>query len=86
VAQNIKKASVGDLVICRYDLEYFYYPRSLLPAPETGTFHMGIVLRIVEDHYMLFEREFLYEILCMDGCTRLFTQWEAEVVRPAKRS
>lgn len=86
MAQDNKKASVGDLVICRYDQEYFYYPGTLTPAPETGVFHMGIVLRIIEEHYMLFEREFIYEILCMDGHTRLFTQWEAEVVRSAKSS
>jgi hypothetical protein len=47
---------------------------------------MGIVLRLVDEHYMFFERDFVYEILCTDGHVRIFTQWEVEVVRPAKGS
>ena len=86
MAEESKKACVGDLVICRYDLEYFYYPGSPSTVSQEGSFHMGIVLRLVDEHYMFFERDFVYEILCTDGHVRIFTQWEVEVVRPAKGS
>jgi len=45
---------------------------------------MGIVLRLIDEHYILFDREFVYEILCTDGHIRVFTQWEVEVVRRAR--
>ena len=84
MVQKNTMACVGDLVVCRYDLEYFYYPGPASAAAPRGVFYMGIVLRLIDKHYILFDREFVYEILCTDGHIRVFTQWEVEVVRRAR--
>jgi hypothetical protein len=85
VAKKRDNPSIGDLVVCRYDLDYFYYPNPGHPyTPVKSTIHMGIILRVVEDHYMFFHREFVFEVLCTDGTVRIFTEWEVEVVRKAQ--
>lgn len=89
MADTKSKPAVGDLVVCRYDLDYFYYPNPNVNhnwSPSSSIIHMGIILSCKEDHYMFYAHELVYEVLCTDGARRLFTEWEIEIVRRAKKS
>jgi hypothetical protein len=74
------KYKIGDLVVCKYDYEYLYYPgmaAQLVKKP----FFIGIILSVRDDRFIFFDRETVYEVLCIDGRRRFFTTWEVEVLR-----
>tara|TARA_R110000824_G_scaffold92217_4_gene223879 strand:+ start:8689 stop:8967 length:279 start_codon:yes stop_codon:yes gene_type:complete len=80
------KFILGDLVICKYDLEYLYYPYPSSQTPEQTRgphFHTGIIIEIHENSYIIFDKTTLYEVLCTDGQRRRFTPWEVELLRSA---
>ena len=77
------KYARGDLVICKYDFDYLYYPSYLQDQCEQ-LFFIGIVLSIKEHHVVFFDRDIIYEVLCMDGNRRMFATWEIEVLRKGK--
>jgi len=80
-----RKVEVGDLVICRYDFEYLYYPYpSNQPHSRGDPFYMGIVVRIRKNAVIYFDRAPIYEVLCTDGQKRCFTGWEIEMLRKAQ--
>ena len=74
----VSKLNVGDLVICRYNLDYHYtyvYPSV---AGEGTPFYMGIVLSY-SMRTLFYDRDLVYEVLCIDGERRFFTRWEVEI-------
>lgn len=79
------KFALGDLVVCKYDFEYLYYPYPLSnPLNDKGYgpfFHTGIVIDMAEGSFIYFDRTTLYEVLCTDGERRRFTPWEMELLR-----
>tara|TARA_B100000700_G_C15028496_1_gene849418 strand:+ start:979 stop:1233 length:255 start_codon:yes stop_codon:yes gene_type:complete len=79
------KYARGDLVICKYDFEYLYYP-SYLQEQYEQLFFIGIILSIKEHQVVFFDRDIMYEVLCTDGVRRNFATWEIEVLRKAKES
>ena len=76
------RANVGDLVVCKYDFEYIYYP-SYPPHP-SDLFYIGIVVRERKQSAIFFDRDMVYEVICVDGVTRFFAPWEVEVIREAR--
>ena len=69
--------SIGDLVICKYNLNYHYtyiYPLVGMHEP----FYMGIILNY-SMRTLFYDRDLVYEILCTDGERRFFTRWEIEI-------
>ena len=84
VSKKFKYAR-GDLVICKYDFEYLYYP-SYLQEQYEELFFIGIIISIKEHQVVFFDRDIIYEVLCTDGVRRNFATWEIEVLRKAKES
>ena len=85
MGNKTRKFALGDLVVCKYDFEYLYYPYpSTYPLSEEDYgpfFHTGIVIDMREDTFIYFDRTMLYEVLCTDGNRRRFTPWEMELLR-----
>jgi|TARA_R110000824_G_scaffold71001_5_gene182005 hypothetical protein len=82
---NKHKYDLGDLVLCKYDFEYLYYPSHLQDTHE-DLFFIGVVVKIKEYTVVFFDRDIIYEVLCTDGCMRQFATWEMEVLRKGKES
>ena len=72
---------IGDLVLCRYEFEYLYYPTYL--GDSQDTFHIGIVIGCKENQVVFFGRDIIYEVLCTDGHRRFFAKWEMVFLRKA---
>ena len=72
---------IGDLVLCRYEFDYLYYPTYLSDSSET--FYMGIVINRKENQVVYFDRDIIYEVLCTDGRLRYFAKWEIVTIRKA---
>ena len=72
------KFKIGDLVVCTYDFsEYFFYPYGedwLLNV------QYGIVVKTRRFNGEWFGYGSAYDILCMDGETRVFYEPEIELV------
>ena len=79
------KYTPGDLVVCKYDFEYLYYP-SYLQDQQDQLFFVGIILSVKEHQVVFFDRDIIYEVLCMDGVRRMFATWEIEVLRKGNES
>jgi hypothetical protein len=72
---------IGDLVLCRYEFDYLYYPTYLNNSSET--FYIGIVIDYKENQVVFFDREIVYQVLCTDGHRRYFAKWEMVTIRKA---
>jgi hypothetical protein len=72
---------IGDLVLCRYDFEYLYYPTYLSDSQDM--FFLGIIVDQKENQIVYFDRDIVYEVLCMDGHRRFFAKWEMVSIRKA---
>ena len=79
---RIYKYGVGDLVICKYEFEYLYYPTSF-GGPIPRLFFIGIIVARKEQEVIFFDRHVVYDVLCVDGIRRYFATWEIEVLRRA---
>ncbi len=82
---NKHKYDLGDLVLCKYDFEYLYYP-SYIQDNHKDLFFIGVIIKIKEHAVVFFDRDIIYEVLCTDGCSRRFATWEIEVLRKGKES
>lgn len=49
-------------------------------------FFVGIILSVKEHQVVFFDRDIIYEVLCMDGVRRMFATWEIEVLRKGNES
>ncbi len=67
--------------MCRYDFEYMYYPATSTIDP--ATFFVGVIVSRREPSVIFFDRDMVYEVVCMDGRIRLFCPWEIEVLHRA---
>ena len=74
------KYTAGDLVICKYELDYLYYPGHTLSGI-TEVFFVGIVIGFKTSPIAYFGWDTVYEVLCMDSKLRRFTTWEIELLR-----
>jgi hypothetical protein len=79
-----REYEVGDLVLCRFDYEYLFYPPHNFASKES--FYIGIILSQKEDAMFFFHDDVVYEVLCLDGHHRFFVKWEIEILRKAKKS
>jgi hypothetical protein len=70
--------SVGDLVLCRYNLDYHYTYAYPSVSAQNIPYYMGIILSY-DLRTLFYDRDLVYEILCTDGERRFFTRWEVEI-------
>jgi len=73
----IPKFKTGDLVRCNYDYTDFYIFSQYYD--ESTHFH-GIIAGYDPNRSWGFPYEFFYIVLCLDGKTRYFLEWEMELV------
>ena len=73
---------IGDLVRCVYDLYPYYYPlQSYGHGAEDLSVKYGVILEIDYTKYgEIFGYETLYLIMCTDGITRYFTEYEVQKI------
>jgi len=79
-----KQLKIGDLVVCKYDLESLFYP--FQPYPPNKVFFIGIVVDYREHAIYPYDRDTTYEILCTDGVYRSFMNWEVEILGKSNAS
>ena len=76
------KYELGDLVVCKYDFEYIYYP-SYMAGESDKLFFIGIIIDRRDHTVIFFGQDVMYKVLCTDGVCRNFTTWEIEAIRRA---
>ena len=81
---RLHKYGLGDLVLCKYDFDYLYYPSYLQDTYE-DLFFIGVVVLVKEYEVIFLDRDMLYEVLCTDGVRRRFATWEIEIIRKASK-
>lgn len=74
---------VGDLVRCVYDLYHYYYPvpQSYSMAGDGESAKYGVIAEVDYARFGdIFGYEVLYLVLCTDGVTRYFTEYEVQKI------
>ena len=74
---NKNDHDVGDLVICKYDMDY-YIGLSPIISKIPSSFYIGIIIGCENKTLIFFDRDLVYEVLCTDGQRRFFAKWEVE--------
>ena len=69
--------AIGDLVICKYELDY-YIRLSPFLSKMAPVFYVGIIVARESHLVVFFNRDLVYEVLCTDGQRRFFAKWEVE--------
>jgi len=73
------KFKVGDFVACQYD---FYEFGSIVYDGENRFVNpfYGIILLVDAQPEAIFGYDVLYQVVCLDGNLRFFTEWEITLV------
>tara|TARA_R110002012_G_scaffold135192_1_gene288854 strand:- start:254 stop:514 length:261 start_codon:yes stop_codon:yes gene_type:complete len=74
---------VGDFVRCVYDLYHYYYPNQYYTAHDEGDENAkyGVILEVDYTRFGdIFGYEVLYLVLCLDGITRFYSEYEVQKI------
>ena len=76
------KLAVGDLVRCIYDLYHYYYPSNYTTHGDSEPYiRYGVIMEIDFAKFGdIFGYETLYLVLCTDGSTRYYSEYEVEKI------
>lgn len=76
----LDSVKVGDLVICKYDFDYYYLIS--FPYRYKDFYYIGIILAERPRPTIFLDTEMHYEVLCLDGEKRFFTPNEVSPLLP----
>jgi len=73
-----EKFKVGDLVVCKYDFDYYFI--TTFPYDAKDVYYIGIIIGKRSGATIFLDQSAHFEVLCVDGERRYFTTWEMTIL------